>query len=80
MNYNNIIGNNKIKNYLNEQVKSRNILPSYLFIGTEAIGKLTIAKEFSKDILCLNEKSDFCDCKSCISIQGNNHPDFWAIG
>ena len=79
MNYNNIVGNTKIKNYLNEQIKNRNILHSYLFIGTEAIGKLMIAKEFSKDILCLNEKSDFCNCKSCISIEGNNHPDFCII-
>ncbi|MGN1298900.1 MAG: ATP-binding protein [Candidatus Scatovivens sp.] len=79
MNYSNIIGNNKVKEYLNEQIKNNYILHSYLFVGTESIGKLMIATEFAKDILCINGKSDSCNCRSCISFQGGNHPDLTII-
>lgn len=42
-------------------------------------GKLKIAKEFAKYILCLNSNEDNCKCKSCICFYGNNHPDFEII-
>lgn len=42
-------------------------------------GKLKIAKEFAKYILCLNLNEDNCNCKSCICYDGNNHPDFEII-
>ena len=79
MNYNSILGNKEEKEYLKEQIKRNNILHSYLFTGIEAIGKKLIAQEFSKDILCLEDSSEFCKCKSCISFLGNNHPDFILI-
>ena len=80
MNYiNNIIGNEEVKKYLNEQIKRDNILHSYLFIGTEAIGKLKFAQKFAKDILCIENKTDSCNCKSCVSFIGENHPDFLII-
>lgn len=79
MNYNSILGNKEEKEYLKEQIKRNNILHSYLFTGIEAIGKKLIAQEFAKDILCLEDSSEFCKCKSCISFLGNNHPDFILI-
>ena len=45
-----LIGNEEKKIYINECIKDRNILHSYLFLGTEGIGKLLIAKEFAKKI------------------------------
>jgi len=76
--FNEIIGNEEAKKYLENSVKQDNILHSYLFSGTEGIGKLLIAKEFAKKILCL-QKNQNCNCKSCISFDGNNHPDFQVI-
>ena len=49
-----IIGNDKIKNELIQSVKLNKISHSYLFIGTEGIGKKLIAKEFAKMILSSN--------------------------
>ena len=40
---NNILGNKEEREYLNEQVKKKNILHSYLFTGIEAIGKKMIS-------------------------------------
>ncbi len=78
MDFKDIIGNADAKDYLSKSVKQNNILHSYLFSGTEGIGKLLIAKEFSKMILC-HTQNEHCDCKSCIAFDGNNHPDFTVI-
>ena len=40
----NIIGNTEVKEYLEKVVNSNNVLHSYLFLGTEGIGKKEIAK------------------------------------
>ncbi len=53
MKFENVIGNDQVKNYLRESIENNNILHSYLFLGTEGIGKLKIAKEFAKYLLCL---------------------------
>lgn len=80
MEFKNIIGNTEVKEYLNKSIKQNNILHSYLFLGTSGIGKLLIAKEFAKAILCLDEnKLDSCTCKSCTCFNGKNHPDFYVI-
>lgn len=79
--YENIIGNNEIKKYLIQASETGKISHSYLFIGTEGIGKKLFAKELAKSILCLNkEKNLICNnCKSCIEFESNNNPDFYII-
>lgn len=79
MKFSDIVGNSDAKEYLIKSIKEKHILHSYLFIGTEGVGKLLIAKEFAKSILCLEESDDECTCKSCISFKGNNNPDFYLI-
>lgn len=80
MEFKNIIGNTEVKEYLNKSIRQNNILHSYLFLGTDGIGKLLVAKEFAKEILCLeNNKEDSCTCKSCTCFNGKNHPDFHVI-
>ena len=79
MNYSEIIGNSETKEYLLKTVNSNNILHSYLFLGTSGIGKKIIAKEFAKKILCLDNKKDDCNCKSCMCYNTENHPDFFMI-
>ena len=79
MNFNGIIGNTEVKEYLDKNIKQKNILHSYLFLGTSGIGKLLIAKEFAKAILCIEENTDICTCKSCTCFNGKNHPDFYLI-
>jgi len=75
-----IIGNNKNKELLKEIVQRGNISHSYIFSGTEGIGKYLFAKEFAKGILCLDENNKPCSkCKSCLEIEGGNNPDFLEI-
>ena len=58
--FDHIIGNKKIKQELVQAVNQNKIAHSYLFIGTEGIGKKQIAKEFAKMLLGdLNNNPDF---------------------
>lgn len=77
--FENIIGNEKIKEYLKTAIDEQQVSHSYLFIGIEGIGKKLIAKEFAKKILCLTENDDSSNCKSCIEFDSQNHPDFEII-
>lgn len=77
--FNNILGNDKIKEALINSIKNNKISHSYLFLGTEGIGKKLIAKEFAKMILCIDENKYCNKCKSCIEFDTNNNPDFKII-
>ena len=75
-----LVGNEKIKNLLTNTVNHKNILHSYLFIGEEGIGKQQFAKEFAGMILCQTEDKKPCGkCKACIEFDSDNNPDFMQI-
>jgi len=81
MNFNELIGNEKIKENLIKILNNNTASHSYMFIGTKGIGKKTFAKEFAKGILCTNEQEKLCgNCKSCIEFVSNNNPDYYEIG
>ena len=61
--FENIIGNDKIKQELIQAVELNKMSHGYLFLGTEGIGKKQIAKEFAKMLLCLGEKKYCNKCK-----------------
>lgn len=70
----------EIKNIINNSIIKNRILHSYMFIGTNFTSKEKIARDFAKNILCLNEDKTNCNkCKSCLEIENNNHPDFKII-
>ena len=77
--FENIIGNKKNKEILEKAIERNKTSHSYIFCGTEGIGKKLIAKELAKKILCLKEKANDCDCKSCIEFDSDNNPDFQLI-
>ena len=61
-----ILGNEKIKQELLQTINSNKLSHSYLFLGTEGIGKKLIAKEFARNIFKYN-------------MQLENNPDFEMI-
>ena len=77
--FNNILGNDNIKELLTNAVKNNKASHSYMFVGTEGIGKKLIAEDFSKKILCLQNHDYDCKCKSCIEFDSNNNTDFQLI-
>ena len=79
MDFKDLIGNNKIKDYLINSASNNQMLHSYMFSEREGIEKKLFAKIFAKMILCLSEDKPCNTCKSCISFEGENHPDFMQI-
>ena len=81
MNFNELIGNEKVKQNLMKILNNNSVTHSYMFIGTKGIGKKEFAKEFAKGILCMNsnEQKPCGNCKSCIEFEDNNHPDYYEI-
>ena len=78
--FKNLVGNENNKYILKETITKGNILHSYMFFGTEGIGKKLFSLEFAKMILCENQKNSPCEkCKSCIEFDSNNNPDFFFI-
>lgn len=73
-----IIGNDDIKEMLEQSVKLNKTSHSYLFVGIEGIGKKLFAIEFAKILLCA-EETGCGKCKSCIEFLSNNNPDFFFI-
>ncbi len=73
-----IIGNNQIKQMLTKSIHNETLSHSYLFIGIQGIGKKMLAMEFAKNILCTEKEQDNT-CKSCIEFESNNHPDFMYV-
>lgn len=78
MSFKEIIGNNNVKEFIEEQVKNDHVLHSYLFVGIDGIGKKLFAREFARKILCINKENQE-NCSSCIKFRDNNHPDFKQI-
>lgn len=79
MSFEGIIGNEKVKDFLNNTINSGNILNAYMFIGIDGIGKKLFAKEFAKMILCDGKTKPCNMCKSCIELENDSNPDFMII-
>ena len=72
MSFEQILGNEEVKKYLRKNLEQNNILHSYLFLGTEGIGKLLLAKEFAKYI-------GSCRFSSCAHISEPGCPIVEAV-
>ena len=80
MSFNELIGNEKIKQNLIKILNTNSTTHSYMFVGEKGIGKKLFAKEFAKGILCNNQAQKPCQaCKSCIEFANNNNPDYYEI-
>lgn len=76
--FNNIIGNKEAKEYLSNVIEKQNIVNSYMFVGKSGIGKSLFAKEYARNIMCL-EKECGNTCNSCIKFNANSNPDFYEV-
>jgi len=80
MSFKNIIGHSKQISFLKRQLLSGRIPHSYLFIGTEGVGKKKTAIEIAKFLNCKKLENDPCDeCISCQKIEKRIHPDVHIV-
>lgn len=85
MSWNRFIGLEREKKLLQKVILSGKLASSYLFYGSDGIGKKGLAIEFAKTINCENPKIginsiDACDeCTSCKMMNNLTHPNLHLI-
>jgi DNA polymerase-3 subunit delta' len=83
MSFKNILGHSKPIEFLQRAIKNEKVVNSYLFLGSEGIGKKYVALQFAKALNCLEgeaERGEACDhCSSCKKIDHALHPDILII-
>mgnify|MGYP006287638831 CR=1 FL=1 len=79
MNFENIVGHEEIIKSIKDIIIKNKEGHAYVFSGPSGIGKKTIAKVFSKALLCTNKtKGNPCgSCVSCKSFESYSNPDFF---
>lgn len=63
-----IVGNEEIKEILAKSIQKKTTSHSYLFIGTQGIGKKMIGEEFAQELLGAKKEQEI-----------KNHPDFMCV-
>ncbi|MEF9918353.1 MAG: DNA polymerase III subunit delta' [Eubacterium sp.] len=76
-----IIEQNRVKNLLAGSILKEQVSHAYLFTGRKGIGKMFMAQEFGKALLCLTagDNRPCGKCISCEKIDHGNHPDFLLV-
>ena len=83
MSFKDILGHQRPITLLQRAIKNEKVVNSYLFLGSEGVGKKYVALQFAKTLNCLGEeaeRADACDhCSSCKKIDHGLHPDVLLI-
>ena len=80
MAFENIIGQQRVRNFFEKALKSERLSHAFLFVGERGVGKEAIALELAKALFC--EKSGACSaepCPNCIRVSKLSHPDLHFI-
>lgn len=80
MNFDEIVGHEKIINNFKNAIINGQIAHSYIFEGPKSIGKKAIAIALAKTLLCEKKLTEACGtCGSCVQFEHENQPDFKII-
>lgn len=81
MRFSQIIGQEKVKERLINNVKAQRISHAQLFLGKEGSGNLALAIAYAQYICCSNRSNnDSCgECPSCLKFQKLIHPDLHFV-
>ncbi len=75
-----IIGHENITDFLELSIKNDKLVHAYLFCGSKQLGKKTLVKKFTQNLMCYFSKNSSDEipcgkCEHCKQIQKNIHPD-----
>ena len=80
MGFESLLGNDRLRENLQNSIRRGHISHFYLISGPEGSGKHTLAKLLSSAILCRGEGSKPCgECGPCRKIAEDLHPDFITV-
>ena len=74
--YQDIIGQEQLKEHLRNAVRSRKVSHAYILNGEKSSGKEFSARIFAMSLQCETKQVDPCQvCHSCLQALSGNHPD-----
>ena len=79
MGFETLLGNDQLKNNLEESLKKGHISHFYLISGPKGSGKHTLARLLAAAILCQNPNRPCGVCHVCRKVLENTHPDFITV-
>ncbi len=79
MAFDTLLGNDRLKENLNNSLKAGRISHFYLITGPEGSGKHTLATLLASAILCKAPNRPCGVCASCRKVLSGNHPDFITV-
>jgi len=83
--FDNVLGQEKVKNLLINQIKNAKPSHAYIFMGQNKVGRKLTAFEFAKILNCsvndwkTNSVGACGKCSNCVKISKNIHPDIHLI-
>lgn len=82
LDFNHIIGHERIKEHLQEAIRQDTLSHAYIFNGEPGSGKKLLAKTLAAALLCEGPEKGArpCGkCKSCVQASSDNHPDIHVV-
>lgn len=74
--YRDIIGQEQLKEHLQNAIRSRKVSHAYILNGEKSSGKEFIARIFAMSLQCEKKEVEPCQvCHSCLQALSGNHPD-----
>lgn len=79
MQFNQVVGQNNIKKQLISAAQQDKVSQAMLFLGSEGVGKLSLALAYAQFLNCENPlEDDSCNvCSSCLKARKMAHPDIF---
>lgn len=83
MNWEELLGHQRQRHWFQRALDNGRLANSFLFVGSEGIGKRTFARLIAKSLLCRGSAADtleFCDrCEDCAQVEASTHPDLIEV-
>lgn len=80
MGFENLLGNERVKDNLRQSLRKNRISHFYLISGPQGCGKHTLARLLAAAILCENGENKPCGhCGPCRKVMADTHPDFITV-
>ncbi|HIQ77447.1 MAG TPA: hypothetical protein IAB79_08415, partial [Candidatus Faecousia excrementipullorum] len=79
MGFDSLLGNERLKENLENSLKKGHISHFYLISGPKGSGKHTLARLLAAAALCEGEDKPCLTCRSCRKVMAGVHPDFITV-
>ena len=77
MNFNDFLGNEKIKEQLSVLIETKRLPHAIILEGEEGMGKRTLARNIALNLFCRGEEKPCLECAQCKKVLKEIHPDLY---